>query len=206
MIDALNCTRARLGLGAALVLCLAACERPDHIEIDPRMPKLTHRGETLRLHARLMDRQGRSYATERARWTSRDPFIAAVDANGEVAALSSGHTVLTAKWENVTADVPLEIDLVEAIKVAPDTLTIKADDDKPQKIDAVAMGVDGKPRPDREVRLTSADTAIARVDNEHLVWGAAPGETVIHARCDDKDADVKVVVTAAAPAGKKTKR
>ena len=185
---------ARLALPAmALALLCTACERPDHIEIDPRMPRLIHKGETVRLHGKMMDRQGHVYATERAHWTSRDPFIAAVDTNGEVAALSSGHTVITAHWEELTAEVQLEVDLVEAIRAAPDAVTIKVDAD-PLKLNAVALGVDGRPRADREVRMTSNEPAIARVDSANQVWGVAPGETIVHAKSDDKEAEIKVTV------------
>jgi len=177
----------------ALGLACAACERPDHIEIDPRMPRLVHRGETVRLHGKMMDRQGHIYPTERATWSSRDPFIAAVDANGEVAALASGHTVITARWEELSAEVPIEVDLVEAIKATPEQLTVKVEQD-PVKLTAFALGLDGRARLDREVRLTSSAPAIARIDNEGQVWGVSPGEAVITAKSDDKEAQIKVTV------------
>ncbi len=80
------------------LLLIAACARPDHIEIDPRAPRLSRKGETLRLHAKMMDRGGQVFAQERGVWRSRDPFIAGVTPDGDVTALTSGHTVITAVW------------------------------------------------------------------------------------------------------------
>jgi uncharacterized protein YjdB len=77
-----------------LAFAVTACARPDHIEIDPRAPRLLHKGEAVRLHAKMTDRSGKIFSQERASWTSRDPFVAGVDANGAVTALSSGHTVV----------------------------------------------------------------------------------------------------------------
>jgi hypothetical protein len=194
LVTAGRTRRARLlapAMGFALLA--SACERPDHIEIDPRMPRLLHKGETVRLHGKLIDRQSHFYPTEHAAWSSRDPFIAAVDANGDVAALSSGHTVITARWEELSADVPVEVDLVESVKVSPDVVTVKLDGDS-VKLTAAALGLDGRARSDREVHLTSANTAIARVDNEGQVCGVAVGQTTVHAKSDDKEAQIAVTV------------
>src|SRR3954463_6131675 len=99
---------------AIVLFVLAACARPDHIEIDPRAPRLLRKGDTLHLHAKMMDRGGRGFSQERAQWPPRDPFIAGVTPDGDVTALSSGHTVITATWNELNAGVPLEVDLVEA--------------------------------------------------------------------------------------------
>src|SRR5436853_7691068 len=101
------------------LLMLIACARPDHIEIDPRAPRLSRKAESLKLHAKMMDRSGQVFPQERAAFVSRDPFIAGVDENGNVTALSSGHTVIKASWNELTAEVPFEVDLVEALRIEP---------------------------------------------------------------------------------------
>ena len=180
-------------LAAALALLASACERPDHIEIDPRMPRLTHKGETVRLHGKLMDRHGRVYSTERAVWSSHDPFVAAVDKDGLVAALSSGHAVVTARWNELSADVPLAIDLVEALRVEPESVTVSLSGDAVQ-LSVVPLGLDGRPQKDRAVHLTSLQPGVARVDPEGKVWGVSAGEAMIKAKIDDKEAQIHVTV------------
>lgn len=195
MLRSQSLPRSTFGLALSLGLALfsAACERPDHIEIDPRMPRLTHKGETVRLHGKMMDRHGRVFSGERAQWTSRDPFVAAVDVNGQVAALSSGHTVITARWNELAADVPLEVDLTEALKVEKDTIEVSLNGDA-VKLGVTPLGLDGRPQKDREVHLSSQKPEVARVDSEGKVWGVNAGEAVIKAKIDDKEAEIHVVV------------
>ena len=84
-----------------LLLCLlavSACSRPDHIEIDPRAPLLAHKGEAVRLHAKLLDRTGRDFPTERASWKwpagsasgAKSPVAAASNRSAPVHSSSSG--------------------------------------------------------------------------------------------------------------------
>ena len=183
-------------LAAAVAFALAACARPDHIEIDPRAPRLSRKGESVHLHAKLMDRSGKVFPMESATWKSRDPFIAGATPGGDVTALSSGHTLLTATWNELNAEVPLEVDLVEALQIDPGMLEL-AQSDEPVKIKVVALGLDGHPLRDREVHLVSADPRVARVDPEGRVWPVAPGDVVVRANLDDKEGEVAVHVRAA---------
>jgi len=177
-----------------LLLLLAACARPDHIEIDPRAPRLLRKGESLHLHAKLMDRSGKVFPHETAAWKSRDPFIAALDEKGDLTALTSGHTVITATWNELSAEVPVESDMVEALRIEPASLTMAASAD-PVKINVVALGLDGHPLRDREVHLVSANPAVARVDPEGRVWPIAPGEVAVRAQIDDKEGEIAVRVS-----------
>jgi len=176
-----------------LLLLAAACARPDHIEIDPRAPRLIRKGESLHLHAKMMDRSGQVFPQEHAGFRSRDPFIAGVTPAGDVTALSSGHTVITAVWNELSADLPLEVDLVEALQIDPGTLELKPSAD-PVKVSVVALGLDGHPLRDREVHLVSSNSAVARVDPEGRVWPVAPGDVVVRAAIDDKEGEIAVHV------------
>lgn len=172
---------------------LLACARPDHIEIDPIAPRLTRKGETLRLHAKMMDRAGKVFPNERAAYASRDPFVAGVDENGNLTALSSGHTVVTATWAELNAQVPVDVDMVEALRIEPARLELAAAAD-PVKVNVVALGLDGHPLRDREVHLVSANPAVARVDPEGRVWPVAPGDATVRAAIDDKEGEIAVHV------------
>jgi len=176
-----------------VLLLVAACDRPDHIEIDPRAPRLSRKGESLHLHAKMMDRGGKVFPQEHAAWKSRDPFIAAVNESGDVTGLSSGHTVLTATWNELRAEVPFEVDLVEALQIDPGMLELSPSAD-PVKINVVALGLDGHPLRDREVHLVSANPSVARVDPEGRVWPVAPGDVTVRANIDDKRGEIAVHV------------
>jgi hypothetical protein len=174
------------------VLCVA-CWGPDHIEIDPVSPRLTHKGETVRLHGKVMDRNGKVYVRERAFFNSHDPKVASVDEHGNVTAVGSGHTIIEARSGGLRAEMPIDVDLVERLEVAVPLLTMTLADE-PQRPPVQAVGRDGKPVKDREVSFASDDTRIVRIDPEGRAWAINPGETVIKARVEDKLAILPVKV------------
>ncbi len=106
---------------------------------------------------------------------------------------ATGHTVLTATWNELSAEVPMEVDLVEALRIDPARLELPASAD-PVKISVVALGLDGHPLRDREVHLISANPAIARVDPQGRVWPVAPGDVTVRAAIDDKEGEIAVHV------------
>ncbi len=179
----------------ALALACAACERPDHIEIDPRMPRLVHRGETVRLHGKMMDCQGHIYPTERATWSSRDPLHRRGRRERR-----GGRARLGTHRHHRPLGGALGRGADRGRPGRGDQGDPRAGDGQGRagylvKLTAFALGLDGRARLDREVRLTSSAPAIARIDNEGQVWGVAPGEAVITAKSDDKEAQIKVTVT-----------
>ena len=183
-----------------LPLCALACLGPDHIEIDPTAPRLTHKGETVRLHGKVMDRHGKVYSRERAFFSSRDPAVARVDEHGNVIAVGSGHTIVEARSGGLRAEMPVEVDLIERLEVATAVLSMTLADE-PTRAPVTAVGRDGQPRRDKEISFSSDDANIARIDPEGRIIPINPGETVVKARVEDKIALVKVVVVDAPAKG-----
>jgi len=175
-----------------LPLFALACLGPDHIEIDPSAPRLTHKGESVRLHGKVMDRHGKVYA-QRSFFSSRNANIAAVDEHGTVTAVGSGHTVIEARAGGLLGEMPVDVDLIERLEAVAPVLHLSLTDD-PAELQVRALGADGHPRTDRKLTFTSDDPNIARLDPQGRVWAINPGQTVIKARVEDKIALVKVVV------------
>ena len=175
-----------------LPLFALACLGPDHIEIDPTAPRLTHKGESVRLHGKVMDRHGKVYA-QRSFFSSRDPKVAAVDEHGTVTAIASGHTVIEARAGGLLGEMPVDVDLIDRLEVVLPVLHLTLSDE-PTEVPVRALGSDGHQRKDREISFSSDDARIARIDPQGRVWATNPGETVIKARVEDKIALVKVVV------------
>jgi len=176
------------------VLIFLGCMGPDHISIEPASPRLVRKGETVRLKGHAADRMGRVFVGERAFWTSRDPKVAAVTEQGEVAAVGSGHAVIEARIGSLRAEVGVEVDLVEKLAVDQPLVELSVTDD-PVKVPMRALGLDGQPRLDRQITYTCSAPAVARVDPEGRIWGMEPGEAVITGKHEDKTAEVRVRVT-----------
>jgi hypothetical protein len=181
-------------LSLLLPLFLVACVGPDHIEVDPAGPRFIHRGETLRLHGKVMDRNGKVYTRDRAFFRSRDAKVASVNEHGDLTAVGSGHTLIEARSGSLYAEVPVEVDLVEKLAVANPKVELSIEDE-PVAVPVTPLGRDGQPRRDREVELTSDNPAIARVDPQGRIWGLVPGDTLVKARVEDKLAIIQVHVT-----------
>jgi hypothetical protein len=179
----------------------AACIGPDHLEIDPAGPRFTHKGETLHLQGKAMDRAGKVFVRDRPFFRSRDPKIAEVSEHGDLTAVGSGHTVIEARTGSLYAEIPVEVDLVEKLVVSPTRVEL-TDTSDPIAVTITPVGLDGQPRNERAVEMTTDDPRVARVDPEGKIWGLTPGTTLIKARVDDKLALIEVHVTAAPPAAK----
>jgi uncharacterized protein YjdB len=192
---------------STLLLCasLAACAGVDHIEIDPKAPVLKRRGESLDLACRVYKRKGVTDPRLFCSWRSEDPLIATVDEKtGRVGAIASGIARIVATHGNAEARVPVEVRLVEAVRVTPAELELHSEGD-PKPVRVEGLGADGRPLRDREARLVSTDNEVAHVDTSGQIWGGKPGETVVKAIVDDKEEPIKVRVVAA-PAPKPVKK
>ena len=183
-------------LAALLPLFALSCLGPDHVEVDPAGPRLSHRGETLRLHGKATDRGGHVYGRERAFFRTRDPKIATVNEHGDLTAVSSGHTVVEARVGTLYAEVPVDVDLVERLEVAQSHVELTVDDE-PVRVPVTPLGRDNQPRRDRTVEFTTDNADVARIDPEGKIWGLTPGDTLVKARIDDKLALIEVHVNPA---------
>jgi hypothetical protein len=189
----------RLVLSLLLPIVGFACSVPDHIEIDPGAPHLTHKGEAVRLHGKVMDRAGKVYGRERAFFTSRDPKVAAVNEHGDLTAVGSGHTVVEARAGSLYAEMPVEVELIEGLLAEQQRIELTPEDDA-IKVPVRVLGHDGRALVGREVTFTTDDPRVARVDPEGKVWGLTPGDTLLKARVDDKLAVIEVHVAEASRA------
>ncbi len=183
----------RLSGIAIVALCAFACEQADHIEIDPKQPMLKRRGEALQLHGKVMNRRGVQIAGEFPTWKSSQPFVATVDEHGSVMAVASGHALLNATYGSVTAEVPVDVVLVEAVRATPTSFHLKPDGD-PVKPAVSAIGLNGRVLADRQVALKSDNSDVVHIDSEGKLWPAAKGETKVRATCEDHEVVLDVVV------------
>ncbi len=185
----------RSALGLAAVLVAAACSRkPATIDLSPKTVKIYGIGRAQRLSARILDKKGEPLGSGAPSWSSSDSAVAEVDPGGRVVAKKAGKATVTATYEGVTSQVPVEIVDVSSIEFAspafplvgpagtslPVTWTIR---DSAQKALTTLVPV-----------WSSADEKIARVSDKGVITSVGPGTTTIVARVGDVQGACEVTV------------
>ncbi len=177
----------------AAVAGLAACSKVDYVEIEPSQVVLKRRGEGILLRAKPKSRNGVYYPRLPVEWSSDDPKVARVDGSGQLTAVGSGHTVVTPKAGGQTATVDVEVDTVESVRITPNKVEMKVDDQafrpEVEPLDGAGHLLKG-----RSIEMKAADENVADVDGEQ-VWPVGPGHTTVTVRADDKTSSIDVTVT-----------
>ena len=112
-------------------------------------------------------------------WTSSDPAVATVAANGRVTGVAAGTATITAAAHNgltATATVTVGGALPTGVTVAPATLTLYAGQSQP-----LAATVQPANAANRTVAWTSSNPAVATVAADGTVTGVAAGTATITA-------------------------
>jgi len=175
------------------VFALTACQKASHIEIEPRQPVLKTKGDGVQLLGKVMSGKTQ-FPKERVKWSVADAKVAEVDEKGRVKAVASGRTTVTATYGELTAEVPVEVSLIEGLRSQVNEVTLSYEAGDPAKPMVEALGYDGRPLRDRPVFFRTANEKVCRVDGGGQIWPTEMGETVVTAYADDKTLDIKCIV------------
>ena len=138
-------------------------------------------------------------------WTSADPSVAKVAANGTVSGVSAGQTVITVQAkddESILSTVAVEVRTpVKAIALDIKTANLLVGSDEEKAQIQLTHTIDPVDAYNQDVVWTSSDEKIAGVDEKGFVTAYSPGNVTITATSTDtssgKKASVKINVTQA---------
>lgn len=133
----------------------------------------------------LADKLGLSY-------TSSDPSVVMVDADGNLAALAAGtaEVALTSADGKISASGTITVVVSPTGLTMPETLTFTVGDEA----QSTAAAVQPEDATDQNVTYTSSDEGVATVDAAGSVTPVAAGEAVITAKLGDLEASCTVTV------------
>lgn len=143
-----------------------------------RMTLVGPPGTTMRLVAELKDSRGNP-PNLKPKWTSGDPKVATVDADGLVTSVGEGRTTVIASLGNdmsSASDVRVLNREISAFEITPLTLILKVGET--QRITATVKDASGLPIEDAALAWSSSDPRTATVSNG-AVTGVARGTAVI---------------------------
>ena len=188
-------SRARLLLVLlALALPLAGCSRrAARIEVSPKKLKIYGIDRPQRLTARILDKKERPLEIGTANWSSSAPGIVAVDAGGLVTPKAEGKATVTATFDQVHTDVPVEILDVKAVEVSPPSLRLVGPVGTQFQLQATVKNSKDKPIDLPPVWSSSLPTT-ATTSPEGLVTSVASGPVSLLARVGDVMGAADVVV------------
>lgn len=163
-----------------------ATTMPARITIDP-ISAAVEVNKSTRFQAVYYDSVGNAVAGVTFQWSSSDPNIAAVDANGLVSGKQVGQVQISAKARGVTSDpamltVVADPNQVARVIVTPDSGQISIGGTL--QFSAVARNLNGDVLTGKTFSWRSADATIATIDNNGMAAGIRAGKVNIIAAAD----------------------
>jgi alpha-L-fucosidase 2 len=186
----------RIHAGAlALLLAATACARkPGSIDIAPKKVKIFGIERSQRLTARILDKKGGAFDSGTPNWTSSNPVVAEVEAGGRVVAKKAGKATVTATFEGISAQVPVEVVDVQGIDIAPPTLSLVGP--AGTSVPLAYTVRDSKQNPVRDIdpSWSSTNEKAATVTSQGVVTSVGRGNANIVARIGDVQGAAEVAV------------
>ena len=168
----------------------------DRIEIKPSSITLRRVGQTGQFTAVVYDAGNRIIPGAVVVWTSSDPAVATVDANGQVTAVSLGSSQVTASSGGVSTSRPVYVEIEQApsrivLNISEATLSAVG---QSLQLDAQVYDADGAAIPVAVVTWSSNRPDVATVDGNGLMIAVSNGTTRVTATSGDASAHALIHV------------
>lgn len=165
------------------------------VTVAPSEHTLEALGQSVKLSAEGKDAQGNPVDV-RIEWSSSNPNVATVDAEGVVKAVGDGFAVITADAATAKALATIRVERVaRSIQVTPAEVKVAPGGSFP--VSAVALDANRHPMPAQVITWSSADPSVATVDANGVVRGVAVGNTTVTAVAGGVTQSIPVLVVAA---------
>jgi hypothetical protein len=181
--------------GIVILMLATGCSRkPATIEVSPRTVKIYGLKKVQRLTGRILDKKGVPLQTGAIQWSSSKSDIVTVDGSGKLQSLKEGRSIVTASFEKLSAQVPVEVVDVKSIEIAPASAYVVGPTGTTIALTTVVRNAEGKPV-SRPMTWTSSKPAVATISGDGTVTSVGPGTTTIIVRVGDVQGASEVLVT-----------
>ena len=184
--------RTALALVAATLSAAACSRKPATIDISPKKVKIYGIDRAQRLSARILDRKGQPLEPATPAWSASSDVVEA-EAGGRIVAKKAGKATVTASYQGVSAQVPVEVVDVASIDITPPAISLTGPAGTSLPISYVVKDshqrtVDFKPA------WTSSNPKAATVSEDGVITSVAPGTTMIVGKIGDIQGGCDVAV------------
>jgi uncharacterized protein YjdB len=166
---------------AGLAACKEAAEPEKVASIVGMNPTDSVRlGKTIAFDIETRDASGKKLTGRKVTWSSLNPNVATVDANGVVTGLVIGSTTITARADAATAQTDVKVQpLVASVVLFPSSATIPIGSTR--ALTVAVSDKNGLALAGRTVAFSSSNPNIATVNASGVVVGVSIGRAVINA-------------------------
>ncbi|HEY0840755.1 MAG TPA: Ig-like domain-containing protein, partial [Vulgatibacter sp.] len=163
------------------------------VQIDPEALDLEV-GESTTLQATSFDEAGQKLKAGAARWTSGDPSVASVDAEGTLVGVAVGETTITAAIGGKAGKASVRVIPAKVAIVSVEPAEARLFPDDTVQFEAAAFSAGGALLENRAAAWASDAPEVASVSDAGLVRARAPGAAEILVTVDGVTAAVQVKV------------
>ena len=186
--------RGAIGVLAAVLVAAACGRKPATLDISPKKVKIYGIERSARLTSRVLDKKGQPLDPATPTWSSSNAGIVAAEPGGRLVAKKAGSAIVTATYETISAQVPVEVIDVSSIEISPPSLPLTGPAGTSIPIswtvrDSSQQAIELKPT------WSSSDPKIATVSEAGVVTSVAPGTATIVAKIGDIQGGSDVVVS-----------
>lgn len=166
------------------------------VGVAPTADTVTAIGDTIHLAATVTDKTGSVLVGPLLVWSSDDPTVASVGADGTVIARGTGTTsIVVSVGDKVARSRVTVLQVVAAVRVNGDSV-VSLDDGEEAPITARGIDARGHPVGPRPTSWKSGNSEIITVDSTGLAVAKFPGATTISATVDGISSSTPVNVLA----------
>ncbi len=190
------------------LLALAACDKAARVEMDPSSLRFGVRGQTAKVHAAPVARNGKPVPDQICAWSSTNEAVAKASGphnDATVTATGPGNATVRCTIGGAVGEVSVLVRVVGRVQASPARADLKmTDEPAPFALEVQAFDDAGAPVQGRAAFSRCANEAVCRGDGRGQLWAVGPGETTAVVEVEGaKSAEIAVrVVDARTAAGK----
>ncbi|HTR04704.1 MAG TPA: Ig-like domain-containing protein [Thermoanaerobaculia bacterium] len=186
--------RTALCAVALLTAFAAGCARkPASVDITPKKVKIYGIERSQRLSAKVLDKKGQPLEPATPAWSASSDVVTA-EPGGRIVAKKAGKAMVTATYEGVTGQVPVEVIDVATIEITPPAIALTGPAGTSVPIsfsvkDSKQKVLDLKPT------WSSSNPKVATISEDGIVTSVAAGMTTVIGRIGDIQGGSDVTVS-----------
>jgi serine/threonine protein kinase len=163
------------------------------LDLFPASLSLTA-GELERLSVTPRGAEGQALSGRQVSWSSSNPAVAAVTAQGWIRAVDVGEAVITAECEGQSGSAEISVSAVPVAEIEFSQDTVSLEVGEAQTVKAVLRSKSGTPVEDRETSWESTAPDVVQVDSNGRLTALAEGEAEILVASEGLTQRVRVTV------------